>query len=752
MPPVQLILTGGLWFIVLVMWASGAMHTAGSVVFFLGGAAALAHVVVCALGVAARKPRLQAARAAVVLFTLAVVPVAFDVNTADVFNLTKYTIVIVFAVVILGLYAVELAWSGPPSHWRNPLLIPLIAVVGWTGVSTALGINPRVSLLGTYKSYDGLFSVVAFAVILFAAAEALSAADLRSVCSAGFFGGGGPVILYGVLQLHDKYLSGTHWDFVQWGKSPFGNKGISATFGNPNHLAGMIAIILPLGVGLILTTRHIGTRLLIATMSLTALAELLVASSRGAEAALPVAAIVMALVLAPEISATVARLRLPRLVLVAGGTVVVAAGVTFMKVARFFQAGPGSTIDERFKLWRIALRIFTHRPIMGTGPDTFRIRFPQAQTAGFVRLYGSTDIAKGPHSWIFNRLATQGIVGLTVFVWLLVAIGAVVVAAYRRLRTDEASGERRAAGSARTTRVLLGALAGALAAFVVEDAFNLEQVGLSMYFWVLAGVLAGVASGPRSSAPLDVPTARRRRRRGARDSHVGAATAAGLTAAAVGLTMLWPMTAPFRADGHYRVGFALDRAKHYAAAADSYQRASTTNQWEGSYVQSLGGALYEGVLTSQPGDQTALSDLRRSFVAYRDALSLDGTNTAILDGYAESLVRYAELSPRDAAGYLDQAVGVLRVAQTYDRYQPFTPVDLTIALGEQHKLPEALATANAGLVFNPTNPALLRWAARIEENVGDRDKAIQRWRQLLQAVKGDQEASKALTRLGVAPA
>src|SRR5439155_12417774 len=159
-----------------------------------------------------------------------------------------------------------------------------------------------------------------------------------------------------------------------------------------------------------------------------------------------------------------------------------------------FKFGSNSTAVQRVELWKSAVKVAEHHPILGTGPDTFRIKFPTYQTRKFVALYGPDQLANGPHNTFFNYLATEGFPGLFAFLAVLLFAAMRGVGAWRRFRRRERLGGDDA-GPARQRRILLSGIMAAVVAYVLQASFNVRQIGLTASFWLLLGLLGVLALG-----------------------------------------------------------------------------------------------------------------------------------------------------------------------------------------------------------------------------------------------------------------
>jgi len=457
---------------------------------------------------------LRAARAGVVIVLAAAVPVVFDPHSGDVFNLPKYTLTMIGALVLIGLWIVASVHQQAVPRWRNGLQWVVGAVVAWTAISAFAGVDTHVSLLGNYGSYDGLYSAAAFGVIMMTAAEAFDAADIRKVLGAFAFAGGGVVVFYGLVQLHDAEFHRTRWDFILWNLGSFSND-IFSTFGNPNHLGGYLAIIMPVVVVLGFSTRQWWWRTAAGLFAAVILVELVRTSARGALVALIASFIVLAAMLVPEIrrrpvlaAGSVAAV----LLVVVLGLVIVGKRFLSHSPSTWFQSGGTTSVQQRYDIWSAAVHIAAHHPLTGIGPDAFALVYPQYQSAAWVAALGPNYLVNGAHDIFMNVLADQGFIGLLLFLGLLAFVGLRSVGAWRRLRFLELGdgADETVKAQAQLHRVTLGVVTASMVAYIVQAVFNVQQVGLSFSFWLMVGcstVIAQAVGVPDTLRPASLVAA-----------------------------------------------------------------------------------------------------------------------------------------------------------------------------------------------------------------------------------------------------
>ncbi|HET6875843.1 MAG TPA: O-antigen ligase family protein, partial [Acidimicrobiales bacterium] len=684
----------------LLLWAAGVVHSGGFVAFLLGCVASGTLVIRTAVRLAPAGEPLRAVRKGVLLALVVLVPVFFDPDTADIFNVSKYAVVVVAAGVLAALMAVEAVLRRRPPRWRSPLLLPVAALLFWAVVTTATSSNWRLSLLGEYGTYQGLYLLTALTVIFLAVYDAFRLSDAADTLAVAYLGGGGLVVLYGLLQLHDRLFPGSRWDWIHWQSISF-ESAIWSTFGNPNHLAGYLATILPIGVVLLVLPGSRVRKVLTGLIGAGLLLELLETATRGAWGATVVALVVLGLLLSTEVRQRrrylLALFGGVAFVCLAGGGVLASSQYVRTKFDSAFAASGDSTIVQRVELWKSAFKMAGDRPLVGLGPDTFQSRFQQYQTAKFVHLYGPDQLANGPHNVFAWYLSGQGYVGLLLWVVLLVVAVWLAAAGWRRL-----GAMRRLPGQTRTddirvARIVLAGTAAALLAYLLQNSFDPQQVGLVLMFWTLLGLLAVIGAGAgfadhrlrslthptalSDTAGLEPPDAgeapaatasprlRARSGRGRRTARkeswepaVVRAVGAGLLLAIVFGFFVPAAASPYRADHDYWVlqhnqQLARDMGdtsspqaqQLLVASVESLRKAIATNPWEPTYVATAGRARLNDAQAQVSGSQQEFTylDDARGYLA--TAARLAPHNGAILIDYGQVYLLTWRGRPTDTA-------------------------------------------------------------------------------------------------------
>src|SRR5207248_1481719 len=129
------------------------------------------------------------------------------------------------------------------------------------------------------------------------------------------------------------------------------------------------------------------------------------------------------------------------------------------------------TQNERITTWGDTLPLIASRPIVGYGPDTFGLVYPQFQRANqhFV-------LWDKPHQDALGAAASQGVIGLAAYFWILVAFV-------------------RAFWKGRYQRGAVALFAGWVA-YVVAIQFDFSWIPTSFPFWLFAAA-ASVTWSPK---------------------------------------------------------------------------------------------------------------------------------------------------------------------------------------------------------------------------------------------------------------
>jgi O-antigen ligase len=389
---------------------------------------------------------------------------------------------------------VAAAAAAAVTRWRVPRGVGLVwlGLLGWTALATAMALDPLLAALGHPRRHLGLAGGVVFA-LAFAGGTGLPAATVRrrlgpaAVVAAGITGAAALADLAGWDPAGVRFAGGR----------------VGGLLGQPAYLAAAILVLAPVAAGVALDlAASRGWRIAAGAAAASCAAALVATGTRGAWAGAAVAALVAVVARRRHLRLGLrGPVRLPRPVaqhahaagpiLLAGAVAVVALGVVVApRLAATLDPGsPGGRgrIDE----WRVAAAVVAERPIVGVGPEGYRIAAPAHIDDAYTRRHGRDVVVDRAHDGVLDVAAAAGLPAAILYVGLLAAV---VVAAVRVVR--------------RPPDPVVAGAALALVAWVTQQLVSFPIAEVDPAAWLLAGVVV-VGARPVPAGIPGVPPAGR---------------------------------------------------------------------------------------------------------------------------------------------------------------------------------------------------------------------------------------------------
>ena len=382
---------------------------------------------------------------------------------------------------VTGLFGVAaLLWVarlGASSSHRllaHPVLVPMLGFVAYAAWRAARSDVP-------YVAWQEVWLVGLYALALVVALQNLHGQDALQRTAAGASAAGALLGIYALGQFLGES------DSVLWLVRPAQYvRRAGATFVNPNHLAALMVLLLPMALGQAFLARIKPVfRVLHAYAALMMLGGLAVTMSRGGWLA-------GGLVIAAFVGWLAGRrrhLRIPAAILLA--LVLVSAGAFLVLNPKARQRIDGIATQgipdsgDRLPLWRPALAMWREHPWTGVGPAHYDVRYPQFRDVAIQASPGNA------HNEYLNTLADYGLAGGALALATLACLGA--SAWWSRKYVERGSGDLGDKGSNRAaffTGATLG-LGGLAVHSAGEFAMHVPAIGLVAM--VIAGQLASLA-------------------------------------------------------------------------------------------------------------------------------------------------------------------------------------------------------------------------------------------------------------------
>ncbi len=538
-------------------------------------------------------------------------PLAYSPYTYDQFVLPKLLLGRFLVAVLLVLYLARAAAARTLVVKRTPLDIPLLLFVASAALSTVFAENQNVAMFGTYTRYDGLLTLVTFAVLYWLSVQSLADRDDARALIRVLLASAYVVAVVAILQsVHNSIEYGTF-------APAFGS------LGNPNVLGAFLALAIAVTTGELMLVESATSRILLANvLAVTGLA-LALSLSRSSWLATAAAIALLA----------VAR---PRRLRVLAWLVPIVAVVLVGLAAGYAAAGKGqleSTLVARIRtgldpaqiersragIWGDSVRLIASRPVVGYGPDNVGLVFPRFQTGDWGFTYSpATGHIRQPidkaHAELLQVAATQGVIGVAAYVFIQLAF---LRALWRRRRSD------------------LAVVAGAgWIAYQVVLQLNFTALAAAQPFWIFAAAAITFCDATRIVA-LEV-----------RHSFSWLSPAIAFAAIVLVGGVATPYLADVRVRGAVDADFAGLPRDAQPLAADAQQLAP----WESVYAVEVGNIAFEqGAWTSARNAYLRAVDLGTFNAGVYRNLALADRSLGLTDQAKQAARRAVELDPFDPA-------------------------------------------------------------------------------------------------------
>jgi putative inorganic carbon (HCO3(-)) transporter len=381
--------------------------------------------------------------------------------------------------VITGLALVALVRR--PVALPRPFMAVWAALVVVLSLATFAAVDPLHAVIGTPDRRLGLLTWLMFPAV-FLVGHAISTRDAtRLIMRAGAFGA---MVIGG-------------WSAAELVGHPplglvFADARSGGPFGQPAYLGAACLLFGPLSAALAAdVTASRAWRSLGALGAAGAFVALVASQTRAAW----VGATVATLAIAFHHRDRVRPYRFQ--VLIGAGALLAIAIVTPLgaRATSTFDLSHG-TSASRFDEWRVATRVVGDHPLLGVGPEGYRVVFPKVVDASYVRRYGTATFSDRAHNGVLDVTVSGGLLAGVLYAALLALA----------LR----SGWR----AVRRADPLDRALGVAVIAYVVQQQFLFPLAELDPVLWLLVGILvareiaARVTTRPRPTRPAALASVR----------------------------------------------------------------------------------------------------------------------------------------------------------------------------------------------------------------------------------------------------
>jgi O-antigen ligase len=612
----------------------------------------------------------------------------------------QFDIIKVFMQRVLGLVALA-AWAWDMfAHGgkirRTPVEWVILAFLAWVTVSMVFSIHPPTALFGKYRRFEGLLSLINYAVIYFLFLQYADRPSRILRFAQTIFASGIVVAGYGVLQSLGK-------DPLTWGKLPFEVNRAFSTYGNPDLLAGFLMFSVFVSLGLALSENRLVLRGVYWFGFLINLWCTVVAFARSAW----VGGLVGLIIIIAFAIYQRASWKTEDWVF-SGATAAIAASVIVKsfsnpnevmnfgrRFASILEFGEGSA-KTRFQIWNAAWEATKDRPIFGFGADTFRLVFPRYKPIEYVADAGYLSVADNVHNYPLQLMAGIGIPGMLL---LYAVVGVAAVRSFPVVFNREGGPHR----------MVLAGIWTACAAYVVHLVFGLSVTGTSFLLWACMAVVVAPTAVVHEFKPPKW------------------GIAVSVAIASLALLGISYQVVYMQADANYlRARIASTGAERTAYAI----KATQLNPYNDMYRAEVGLAYTDELVnllnSAQQGQQVTTQQVSDAFKkaegSLRDTIAFVPWE---YDNYVFLTNLYSTGAQVLDRAYLEQAIEVGRAGVRVEPYGPAIRLQLARALIESGEVDEAVQHLAFARRMDPSYGEATLLLAKTLEAQGRVEKAIE---------------------------
>jgi|GEM_PF-772510 len=397
------------------------------------------------------------------LLTLSLTTLYFNVSYFDPFNLPKMTLLGIFAVFAVRQSLKYLSQSGF-RNWNLTLITLLLIFL------TSLVLNYFLNdvsvwqfFMGTYQRNLGFITYLLFVIF----SVWISLVKVRGLAEFYLYiliAVGGVEVLYGLIQNNGK-------DFIAW-NNPYSP--IIGTFGNPNYMSAFLGLASSAALILILSRNQLTLGMKFVLMSIVILGQylcVLSSSVQGNFVFLTCISLFLGILIHRRYTARVSALFFSSLAL--GFAFVIAALNNKGPLASFLYQ---TSISARGDYWRAAFKATTQEPFKGSGMDNFSTVYLSYRDLNQVQNRGFGTFTNNAHNTFLQLSSTTGILSsLTIILTILF----VLVTSLKRVLDRSKEFDAMHVG-------VLSLFSACLPIMLI----SIDNIGFSIWFWTLCGLLA----------------------------------------------------------------------------------------------------------------------------------------------------------------------------------------------------------------------------------------------------------------------
>ena len=390
----------------------------------------------------------------------------FSIKSSDPFNTPKLVALLIIASLSINYLFKYWQVNSVQRNKVDLIFISLLSLFLLSGViAVVFADSMLVAIIGDTQRRNGFLAYLALSLVALTAARLITFNTSKNLFRISILTG---VLFsfYGIIQ-----MSGN--DPVSW-NNPY--NAVIATVGNPNFASALMAIFSTLAFSILFVKTFSITFKILAIVCI-AMSVTGIVSSDSRQGLVSLA---FAIAFFSSIYLYLTRRKLGWIV------ISLSALSSVLAIAGMLQKGPLTallykpSVSVRGFYWDAAIEMFKSYPLTGVGFDHYGYYFKELRSVEYPLRYGFDLTSTNAHNTFLQMFSTGGLLlGLS---YLLLVISTLVVGL--KLVKDSDSNQR----------ILSLGLLSAWIAFQAQSVISIDNIGISVWGWLLTGAIFGLAS------------------------------------------------------------------------------------------------------------------------------------------------------------------------------------------------------------------------------------------------------------------
>ena len=393
----------------------------------------------------------------------AVTTLYFNSKIQDPFNSPKMWIIFLISAWLIGHIVAKKHNSFKDKSIRIFALF-LSSFVLFGFIAAAVTDVSFTAFFGELQRRNGFLTYLSLSVFMFAAAIFVRLEAIKRLNYVAFFTG---MVLgiYGLMQ-----ISGL--DFIEW-NNPY--NAVISTVGNPNFAAAVMAMMASIVFGPVLNNSfRVYYRVASLFLTLMLLITIYLSDARQGLIAFAIGVGVYVIIWLYAMKSKLRHLALASSLFV--GVFAILGMLQIGPLTSYLYKG---SVTVRGYYWRAGVEMFQDQPFFGVGYDRYGAYFKEFREVGYPLTYGFNITSSNAHNLPIQMFSTAGV--FTGIAYLAI-LGFIIWRGIVGIKSNQGN-----------ERLLVASVFSAWLAYQAQTIISIDNIGISIWGWVLGGVVVGVS-------------------------------------------------------------------------------------------------------------------------------------------------------------------------------------------------------------------------------------------------------------------